>query len=1150
MKNLSLILALLWAMPALAQGYHYQNIALGPLGHPVSTATITVCAAAATGAPCSPTTPIFSDAGLSVPKQNPFTSDGLGNFDFYVAPGSYVFTITGEEVSAGQSYAITVPCVPNTLAAGCGGAGSGGPNGVNDSIQTDLNGQLHGDNNFLWNPTTQILSVLGSVGINQTAPQFNLDVTGSAAFNQFESAYVVADRMAGADMCAKIANAWVAVKSINANGGIVDARGFKGSQHCAASMWTNYPASQFNGTLLTDNVNIQTDVSQMMPVGTHWSGFSGHATTTPFTNTGTSIQPSAAFPSSTPIVAMGANAGDSGIQIEGLRISCITPAGTNVAGGIGLQNQKAQEDSWARNIIIDGCADTGLDWTTSQAQNSGSLENITVAEDGVSVVTATCARFGSASTSTLQLSRGVHGITCNGGSASVEPNVGIDIEAQNLDITGVHLEEYVTGIEIGASKSVQGLLLGNVNCSSNMSFPMGKCIDISAASGTTSTAIFAVDTGGINITDVLKDNMTSGCEISEAAEGTDLGSYIHGHQNIILTSAKTCPQNILNANVAGVMAPATGGTIDANILNGVTLSGTPSAGDQCIASSSTTAAIWQPCPGGGGNVSTSSSMTNLNIPLATGAASIGNSQITEQVGVADTFAKSLRVTGPSPWFDVEAAGAVCDGSTDDTAAIQNAMNAAGNGTTGGGVVYIPPSVNGCIASQIVLKSGVSLEGANSNESPNGDGSMLVQKSGGNEDFIVSDTSLTATQFQQWTHISNLAIIGNVANTVGSGIKFNSRVGTLTTFDHLFLKNFAADCIDIAHGSTPIFVTDVHAFDCGDATGAGYGLEITRTGSDTTQIALINGLEGDDNKNATLHISGGAGMQAVQAEAWIVNGVKCQKSRTGHENDCIVIDGMNGTPVSINGASLDNTSGEVADATIKVASSTVKLNWTAVNTDLAANVPFTVNDANLGITSTSEAGYDAGAKLITAPLTTGTGIINSDCVKWILTGGVITLGDAGAACGSASGAVTSVFGLTGAVLPANTTAIPETPVSVSSATTLAPGGVPVDNVTGTTYTVLCADDVRHKLFSSATAVAVTLFPANSCASPAQPSFTMVVSVGGAGSVTITPTTSTIGKVGGTQAASLLLTTGQYAFLYTDTVSSGCTTNGCYDALVGP
>ena len=115
------------------------------------------------------------------------------------------------------------------------------------------------------------------------------------------------------------------------------------------------------------------------------------------------------------------------------------------------------------------------------------------------------------------------------------------------------------------------------------------------------------------------------------------------------------------------------------------------------------------------------------------------------------------------------------------------------------------------------------------------------------------------------------------------------------------------------------------------------------------------------------------------------------------------------------------------------------------------------------------------------------------------------------------------------------------------------GVVTDSVTASSYTVACgnntanSDDTHFKLFSNATSTAVTLFEAGAC--PWSPSFTINLGAAtGAGAVTVTPTTSTIGTVGGTQGASLTINAGQAYFIYTDVSTSSCSTNGCYDALL--
>lgn len=147
--------------------------------------------------------------------------------------------------------------------------------------------------------------------------------------------------------------------------------------------------------------------------------------------------------------------------------------------------------------------------------------------------------------------------------------------------------------------------------------------------------------------------------------------------------------------------------------------------------------------------------------------------------------------------------------------------------------------------------------------------------------------------------------------------------------------------------------------------------------------------------------------------------------------------------------------------------------------------------------------------------------------------------------SAPGTSTSINGI-----PPNASSVPEVPVSVNGGLSLSPLGVPVDDLTATPYTLACSDGGREKKFDSASAVAVTFPKAGSCSSPSQPNFVVVIAASGAGTVTITPTTSTIGKIGSSQGSSFALTQGQVGLVYTDTSTSGCGANGCWDvALMG-
>src|SRR5437899_2064955 len=113
-----------------AQGTRYDNIVLKPLAvggvTAVSGALITVCTSAGTGTPCTPKVAnIFSDEALTTPitgtgGAGTTNSDANGNYGFYIAPGSYVVTITGTGIVSSTSK-VTLPCTPS---AACTTTGS------------------------------------------------------------------------------------------------------------------------------------------------------------------------------------------------------------------------------------------------------------------------------------------------------------------------------------------------------------------------------------------------------------------------------------------------------------------------------------------------------------------------------------------------------------------------------------------------------------------------------------------------------------------------------------------------------------------------------------------------------------------------------------------------------------------------------------------------------------------------------------------------------------------------------------------------------------------------------------------------------------------------------------------------------------------
>jgi len=102
------------ARGARGQGSRHDGMALGEQGKPVAGATIVVCTQPAnvTVAPCTPLANLYTDTTLTMPAPNPLTSDGLGNFHFYAAPGMYTVQIYGPGINTYTTPDVILPMNP------------------------------------------------------------------------------------------------------------------------------------------------------------------------------------------------------------------------------------------------------------------------------------------------------------------------------------------------------------------------------------------------------------------------------------------------------------------------------------------------------------------------------------------------------------------------------------------------------------------------------------------------------------------------------------------------------------------------------------------------------------------------------------------------------------------------------------------------------------------------------------------------------------------------------------------------------------------------------------------------------------------------------------------------------------------------------
>jgi hypothetical protein len=98
---------------AFAQGSRKDDVVFNAQGRPMGGAGVRVCTAAATGQPCTPLALLYSDPGLAQALANPISTDGLGNYTFYAAPGRYEIEISGPGITTKQLPNVILPNDPS-----------------------------------------------------------------------------------------------------------------------------------------------------------------------------------------------------------------------------------------------------------------------------------------------------------------------------------------------------------------------------------------------------------------------------------------------------------------------------------------------------------------------------------------------------------------------------------------------------------------------------------------------------------------------------------------------------------------------------------------------------------------------------------------------------------------------------------------------------------------------------------------------------------------------------------------------------------------------------------------------------------------------------------------------------------------------------
>lgn len=100
---------------ARAQGSRHDDVVRNEQGLPAAGATVVVCTQPAnvTVTPCTPLANLYTDATLTTPAPNPLTSDGLGNYHFYAAPGVYTVQVYGPGINTYTTPDVLLPVDPS-----------------------------------------------------------------------------------------------------------------------------------------------------------------------------------------------------------------------------------------------------------------------------------------------------------------------------------------------------------------------------------------------------------------------------------------------------------------------------------------------------------------------------------------------------------------------------------------------------------------------------------------------------------------------------------------------------------------------------------------------------------------------------------------------------------------------------------------------------------------------------------------------------------------------------------------------------------------------------------------------------------------------------------------------------------------------------
>jgi hypothetical protein len=284
-------------------------------------------------------------------------------------------------------------------------------------------------------------------------------------------------------------------------------------------------------------------------------------------------------------------------------------------------------------------------------------------------------------------------------------------------------------------------------------------------------------------------------------------------------------------------------------------------------------------------------------------------------------------------------GAVGDGVADDTAAIQAALNFAGNNLLAIRRVTFPTGAY--LTDTLYVPVGIAIEGETFSETTARTGSKLIQRSVG--DVLRFTPQNTGGKLYWFGAIRRLAIFGDTSLASGWGIAFRDSANAtvsmqdLSCLEDLVVRGCPSGGIEIPNSGLPITLQRIKLL-----FNNGPGIHMTSVTTHQHQGVNFTDISGDGNNGGLIKLSGldrsgNVNIFNLKSETRINSSYGSVK----RQENAIVLNGCDGTPINVFGvthicSAPDGANFEKPGSVIKLLDGSFpEINWSGVSVRVRA-----------------------------------------------------------------------------------------------------------------------------------------------------------------------------------------------------------------------